>query len=45
MDENLQYYAHTKYNSGNVIVCEIYRKLLRHSGAIRPESGQMLHHR
>ncbi|CBG88071.1 hypothetical protein ROD_13081 [Citrobacter rodentium ICC168] len=36
MDENLKYYAKTKYNSGFVIACEIYRKVLPHCAALCP---------
>nr|AHF26844.1 hypothetical protein [uncultured bacterium Contig1092] len=37
--------AEVKYNSGIVIIDEIYWKLLRHSDAARTKSGHFLRHR
>ena len=44
IEEKPQNYAQPRYNSGNVIIYEIYRKLLRHSDAICPKKGQALPH-
>ncbi|CAH3310554.1 hypothetical protein AI2602V1_2802 [Citrobacter freundii] len=41
----MQFYSVAKYNSGIVIVYEIFRKLLLHSGALRAKTVQFLLHR
>ncbi|MCW7199372.1 hypothetical protein OHD55_24080 [Escherichia coli] len=44
-NKKTQCYAEVKYNSGIVIIDEIYWKLLRHSDAARTKSGHFLRHR